>query len=147
MARAPRGSDAGELDSGIAARAGAFLEINFAGPSKDKRIARELGVSPSMAKMLRGGRGWTVARLDQLAARFAGFRDFVFPPPAAPPVGVDELAARLERVVQGLERLAEQIGALRAELREELRAGTDALRAEFTGGLAALRTDLQNLAR
>ena len=144
MARAPRGSDAGELDSGIAARAGAWLEINFVGPSKDKRIARELGVSPSMAKMLRGGRGWTVARLDQLAGLYAGFRDFVFPPPAAPPpVGVDELAVRLERVVQGLERLAEQI----AELREELRAGADALRAELGGGLAALRADLQNLAR
>jgi hypothetical protein len=41
----------------VGARAGAFLEINYPGPAKDKRIARDLGISAGMAKQLRRGRG------------------------------------------------------------------------------------------
>jgi hypothetical protein len=141
MARGPAGNEPSELGSGIAARAGLFLEINFVGGSKDKRIARELGISPGMAKMLRAGRGWTVARVDQVMQRWPEFRDFVFP--RAEPATGAELAARLDQLAQGFERLAAEIGAFRAELQ----ASNATLRAEFEIGLGALRQDLQALRR
>lgn len=143
MARGPADNEPGDLGSGIAARAGVFLEINYAGGSKDKRIARDLAISPGMAKQLRRGRGWTVARFDQVMALWptgspTGFRDFVFPPPADPGAA-GELAARLEQLAQGFERLAAEIGALRRELQSR----DDALRAELGTGLAALRDDFR----
>lgn len=124
MARTARGSDAGDFDSGIAARAGAFLEINYIGSAKDKRIARDFAISPGMAKMLRGGRGWTVARLDQLVRRWPAAREFVFAPPQ------DLLAQRLEQLAQGFQRLGDELAALRSELR---------------GDIAALREDVRSL--
>lgn len=133
MARARRDSDAGDLDSGIAARAGVFLGINYTGGAKDKRIARDLDVSPSMAKMLRGGRGWTVARLDQLLALFPAARDFIFPPPPT----TAELARQLEQLARGFDALAEQLAAMRVEQRAE--------GAALRGEIALLRADVQGL--
>jgi len=121
---AASGSDNGDLVRGIARRAGAWLEINYAGGSKDKRIARDLAISPGMAKQLRGGRGWTVARLDQVIGLWPAFRDFVFPPPDR----LDQLAARFEL-------LADELAALRVELRDDIRA----MREDISG----LRGDLQ----
>jgi hypothetical protein len=117
VARSQDSNEVGESASAIGARAGAFLEINYAGASKDKRIARDLGISPQMARLLRQGRGWTVARFDQVLRLWpAAFRDFVFPP-------TEELYARLDR-------LADELAGLRAELRADI---------------AALRADVQNL--
>ncbi len=130
MARTGRGNENGDLGSGIAARAGAFLEINYAGGSKDKRIARDLAISAGMAKQLRGGRGWTVARFDQVMALFPAFRDFVFPP-------ADQLNARLERLADRFERLADELAELRTELRTD--------RAEIRADIAGLRDDVRNL--
>lgn len=81
----------------ISNRAAAFIDINYSGAHKDKRIARALGVSPAMARVLRAGRGWTVARLEQAAGLFGqAFRDAVWPPSAA------ELDKRLDRIEQML---------------------------------------------
>lgn len=41
------------------------LDQAYPGPHKAKRIARDFGVSPSMAKVLRAGRGWTLERMRQ----------------------------------------------------------------------------------
>lgn len=117
MARTPRGNDNGDLGSGIADRAGAFLEINYSGASKDKRIARDLGISPGMAKMLRRGRGWTVARFEQVLGLWPGFRDFVFPPPPT----ADELVARLDRLVDELAQFRLEVRADLAGLREDIK--------------------------
>ena len=54
-----------QVANSVGERAGAFLEINYPGRSKDERIAQDLGISAGMAKLLRQGRAWTVARLDQ----------------------------------------------------------------------------------
>ena len=102
------------LDSSIGARAGAFLEINYPGRGKDERIARDLGISAGMAKMLRQGRAWTVARLDQAIELWSGFRGFVFPAPPS-----DQIANRLEQLAAGLARLADEFAELRQELRAE----------------------------
>jgi hypothetical protein len=64
-------NDGGQSDNRIAHLAAQFLGARFQGPHRDKRIARELGISPGMAKLLRAGRGWTLARLDQ-AVRLYG---------------------------------------------------------------------------
>jgi|SRR5215469_13193517 hypothetical protein len=129
MARPARGNENGELGSGIAARAGAFLQINYAGGSTDKRIARDLGISPSMAKMLRNGRGWTVARFDQVLRLWPPFRDFVFP-------ATDQLTNRLEQLGIGFERLIDEFAELRRELRTD--------RAELRADVAALRQEVRN---
>jgi hypothetical protein len=102
------------LDRGIGARAGAFLEINYPGRGKDERIARDLGISAGMAKMLRQGRAWTVARLDQAIELWSGFRGFVFPAPPS-----DQIANRLEQLAAGFARLADEFAELRQELRAE----------------------------
>ncbi len=96
MARRSVTSETGTLGSGIAGRAAAFLAVNHVGAHKDKHIARAFGISPGMAKMLRAGRGWTVARLDQ-AARLYGraFGDFVFP-------STDEIHDQLDRIERQL---------------------------------------------
>ena len=99
-----------DVARGVGARAGAFLEINYPGGGKDARIARELEISAGMAKLLRSGRGWTVARLDQAIQLWPGFRDFVFAP------ADDRLVNRLEQLALGLARLANQIGELRQQL-------------------------------
>ena len=69
-----------------------------------------LEISAGMAKLLRSGRGWTVARLDQAIQLWPGFRDFVFAP------ADDRLVNRLEQLALGLARLANQIGELRQQL-------------------------------
>jgi hypothetical protein len=112
-------NEAGSLANNIGARAGAFLEMNYPGGRKDKRIAHDLGISQGMAKTLRAGRGWTVARIDQAMALWPGFRDFLFP-------AVDRLAELLEQLAAGFDRLAGELGKLRGELHE--------LRAENRGG-------------
>jgi hypothetical protein len=98
----------------ISARAGAFLEANYPGRGKDERIAHDLAISAGMAKMLRQGRAWTVARLDQAMELWPGFRDFVFPAPPS-----DQFANRLEQLAAGFARLADEFAALRQELRAE----------------------------
>lgn len=107
MSTEPVVSDTNLCDSGIAARAATFLAVNHPGPHATKRISRAFGVSVGMAKLLRAGRGWTVARLDQ-AARVYGraFGDFVFPPAA------DEIHDRLDRIER---QLSEIINDLRGE--------------------------------
>ena len=102
------------FDSSIGPRAGAFLEINYPGRGKDERIARDLGISAGMAKMLRQGRAWTVARLDQAIELWSGFRGFVFPAPPS-----DQIANRIEQLAAGLARLADEFAELRQELRAE----------------------------
>jgi hypothetical protein len=101
-------------------RAGIFLEINYPGPSKDERIARDLGISRGMAKMLRRGRAWTVARLDQAMELWPRFREFVFPPPPGEPI---------EQLAAGFARLVDEVAELRQELRAE-RPLRDSLRDE-----------------
>ena len=108
------GNNTTDLASSISARAGTFLEINYPGRRKDERIARDLGISAGMAKMLRQGRAWTVARLDQAMELWPGFRGFVFPAPRS-----DQIANRLEELAAGFSRLADEVAELRLELRAE----------------------------
>jgi hypothetical protein len=127
MARSPAGNETGDSDNGIARRAAAALELNHPGPNKDKRIAQALLISPGMAKQLRAGRGWTVARLDQVMRLFPGFRDLVFPPTT--------------EEINGLDRLDGTIVALRDAIRGELAL----LRDEIRGELALLRDEIRSL--
>ena len=80
----------------------------IAGRGKDERIARDLAVSAGMAKMLRQGRGWTVARLDQAMELWPGFREFVFPTPRS-----DQITNRLEQLATAFARLADEFAELR----------------------------------
>jgi hypothetical protein len=114
MARSQVGNETGDLDDGIARRAAAALDLNHPGPNKDKRIAQAFLISPGMAKQLRAGRGWTVARLDQAMRLFPGFRDLLFPP------ATDE--------IRGFDRLGGTIAALRDEIRGELALLRDEIR-------------------
>jgi hypothetical protein len=130
MARSQAGNETGDVDNGIARRAATALELNHPGPNKDKRIAQALLISPGMAKQLRAGRGWTVARLDQAMRLFPGFRDLVFPPTT------DE--------IQGLDRLDRLDGTI-AALRDEIRRELALLRDEIRGVLALLRDEIRSL--
>jgi hypothetical protein len=103
-----------ELDNSIGKRAGAFLEMNYPGGKKDERIAQDLGISTGMAKLLRQGRAWTVARLDQALELWPEFQGFIFPAPHR-----DQIANRLEQLTDGFARLAKEFAELRQELRRE----------------------------
>jgi len=85
----------------LISRAAEFLDVNYAHlPCKDKQIARAFGISPAMARVLRAGRGWTVARLDQAAQIFGRpFRDAVWPPPT------DEIREELAQIRRQLDEL------------------------------------------
>lgn len=93
----------------ISSRAAWFLEINHSGAHKDKRIARALGVSPAMAKLLRAGRGWTVARLDQAILRWPNFATFVLPT-------AQDSDDRLDRVLEEISAVKEEISNLKTKL-------------------------------
>jgi hypothetical protein len=96
--------------SDIARRAGAFLEINYAGGAKDQRIARGLGISPAAAGLLRRGHDWTAARFDQASQVWPAFRGFVFAPPG------DHLANQLRVLGHGFACLGDMFGRLHAEI-------------------------------
>jgi hypothetical protein len=101
------------LASTIAARAGVFLDAHYPGRSKDERIARDFGISAGMAKLLRQGRAWTVARLDQALELWPEFRGVIF----AERDG--EQINRLQQLAAGLAQLADEVAQLRQELRSE----------------------------
>ena len=104
-------NNAPQSDS-IARRAALFLEINHPGAHKDKRVARALGVSPAMAKLLRAGRGWTVARLDQATLRWPKFQAFVWPQ-------AGDFDDRLDRVLEEISAVRDEINNLKAKLGRE----------------------------
>ncbi len=108
MARRKVSSDVSQ-SANIAHRAAAFLEINHLGPHKDKRIARALGISPAMAKILRAGRGWTVARLDQAMGRWPGFAAFVWPQ-------AEDFDDRLDRVLDEISAVRDEINDLKTKM-------------------------------
>ncbi len=102
MATSRTDNKADQLDNSIAHSAAQFLGARFQGPHKDKRIARELGISPGMAKLLRAGRGWTVARLDQGVQLYGPeFCDAIF----AQPRPADKLGDQLEAISDRLREL------------------------------------------
>ena len=85
----------------IAGRAAEFLAINYSGAHATKRIARAFGISLSTAKLLRTGRRWTVARLDQAAAIFGEpFREVLWPG------STDEIRGELTQIRRWIEELA-----------------------------------------
>ena len=101
----------GRPNNTIIHRAGAFLELKFTGRGKDERIARDLGISAGMAKLLRRGRSWTAARLNQAMELWPDFCVFVFRPPRG-----DQVSKQLEQLAAGLARLASELAALRHDL-------------------------------
>ena len=103
-----------ESDNYIGKRAGAFLEMNYPGRNKDERIAQDLGISTGMAKLLRQGRAWTVARLDQALELWPEFWRFVFPAPRG-----DHIGNRLEELAAAFARLADEFAELRQDLRND----------------------------
>jgi hypothetical protein len=97
------------MNSSIANRAAGFLETSHPGPHKDKRIARELGVSPGMAKLLRTGRGWTLARLDQAVLLHGrSFGDHVFSQLRT----ADTIQVQLDKVQVQLDKVGAQLREL-----------------------------------
>jgi hypothetical protein len=112
MARRKEDSRSSRVDTGIGDRAGRFLDRAFAGAHRNKLIARQLRVHPNMAKKLRRGRGWTAARLGELAHVFGWqFVAYVF----GPIVGNEadyaaEITERIERLQTEIRRLADEFG-------------------------------------
>jgi hypothetical protein len=104
------GNDPVDKDNTIVDRAALFLETKYTGRGKDERIARDLGISSGMAKLLRRGRAWTVARLNQGMELWPEFRAFVFRAPR------DQIADQLDQLAAGLARLANELAALRHDL-------------------------------
>jgi hypothetical protein len=95
-------SETSQFSNPLARRAGRFLDEEYPGSHRNKRIARALEVSPGTAKNLRAGRGWTVPRLDEAARLYgARFLEAVFgPAPAA-----DELRRDLDDITRRLAAL------------------------------------------
>lgn len=92
-----------QADSAVSRRAGLWLDRLHPGPHKDKRIGQALGISPAMAKLLRRGRGWTVARIDQALGLWPGFGVAIVTDEA-------DLARRLADVERDLADLKGRLG-------------------------------------
>lgn len=100
-----RGKRITVLGNAIALRAGRYLDDHFSGSNRNKRIAQWGECSPEMAKVLRRGEGWTVARLQAAAQTFGwAFVAYVFegvPAPVEPYTRspeLEDLHARLARL-------------------------------------------------
>jgi len=68
MPRTAKRKGIAKMRNVIAQRAGAFLHDAYAGPHRDKRIARDFNISLRMAQYLRSGYHWTTERLAQMSA-------------------------------------------------------------------------------
>ena len=79
-------------------RAGQALDLVVPGPHRDKIVARHLGVSVRMAKYLRAGQHWSIARLNQASAVFGGAFDALLGDSAAHYASMAEISERLSRV-------------------------------------------------
>ena len=99
----------GVNNDGISARAALFLEINFAGPDKDKRIARVLNVSPRVARELRGGRAWDERRLIQARELWPSFWDFLYPNAESVERKLAALLFQMSRLDQKFEELLKRL--------------------------------------
>lgn len=108
-----RGSTTSLNGSLIAQRAGEHLSYLYPGPSKHKRIARDLGISERMAQLLRSGKGWTLARFGQVSQRFGwGFVAHVLQPIARP----DPLDRDLDALRRLLALLEAQTDGMRGDV-------------------------------
>lgn len=112
----------------IAQRAGAALDGCYAGPHRDKRIARDLGVSVRMAQHLRAGQHWTIDRLAQASALIGAAFDralYVPTPSAQHHTEMSEIADRLARLEARFEEVArrDDAGSAPAQSREADRKG------------------------
>jgi hypothetical protein len=88
-----------------------YVEQCHPGPHKSKRIAQRLGISPDMAKLLRQGRGWTLARVEQARRVFGpSFDQIVFAPLAGQKGGFN-VSARLEEISAEMRVLAASVKA------------------------------------
>lgn len=124
----------------ITSRAGDFLERAFPGPSKDKRVAQALKISPDMAGLLRRGRGWTAERISQVWKIYGqDFPRHVFGLPIVQSDMMAELAdlrAEIAAQREEIAHVASRIAALpmaRVESQTVQRAGNAA---ERSGGLS-----------
>lgn len=108
MSRPRKANVITEMANEITARAGYFLDANLPGPSKDKRLAQLLGISPDMAGLLRRGRGWTIARLEQVRRIYgAQFDQMVFGIPARRDEVFSALAELRAEIAQTREEIAD----------------------------------------
>lgn len=79
-------------------RAASALDLLLPAPHRDKTIARLFGVSVRMAKYLRAGRHWTLARLGQASAMLGDAFDAALTPSAQHYSEMAELAHRLAQL-------------------------------------------------
>lgn len=109
-----------KMSSETAILAGKYLEQRFSGASTNKRIAQWAQISPEMAKLLRRGEGWTVARLDQAAKAFGdSFRLFVYQLRPAGPSTMptpSDLIAELAHLRSELAQTREEIAHVASRL-------------------------------
>lgn len=68
MARTPRRNGFAKMRNVIADRAALALDRGYPGAHRDKRIARDFGISTRTAQYLRAGQCWTMERLAQASS-------------------------------------------------------------------------------
>jgi hypothetical protein len=105
----PKVGNADRLEVTISDRAATFLNINYVGRHRIKRIARALGISPGMAKKLVAGIGWTVARLDQASRLWPKFEASVWPKE-------QDFDDRLDRLLDEIAAVRDEINSLKTKL-------------------------------
>src|SRR5581483_11149042 len=99
MSRDRRMSDIAQNGNEITSRLRFYFETQIMGPHKVKRLAQIFDCSPDMAKLLKRGEGWTLARMEQARKHFGpSFIDFVFGPLG----GQQDVVTRLENKVDTL---------------------------------------------
>lgn len=116
MARTPKRKGFAKMRNVIAERAGMALARKYAGPHRDKLIARDFSVSVRTAQYLQRGQHWTLDRLAQASAAIGAAFDIVL---AGGAVDDDQHYAEMGEIRQ-LSELAERVGRLERQAHEQL---------------------------
>lgn len=103
MARNRKANVTAETANEIAARATWFLNQTDGGAHGDKRVASRFSISLSMAKLLRRGQGWTLARIEQARRSYGpSFDHMVFGPITGGGHALESEIAQLQSAVNRL---------------------------------------------
>jgi hypothetical protein len=116
VTRVVGGSSLAKLGTAFALNAGRAINQLVPAKDRDKTIAQMFGCSVRMAKYRRGGRCWTLDRLQTASALFGQDFDVLLIVPLQHAVE-SLIPAQPEEIHERIDRLEDEVAAMRNQLR------------------------------